>query len=241
MSDKSRTIPISHRAHLHVSTRSGRVTITAEEREDFLIESDVPLRDDKISIDPAERVSIKSGRGGSGWLEIRCPLGADISIGTVSGTVELRGEFDAVRVTTISGSITIDRAELVDARSVSGNIEVQRCSGHCRLRTKSGRISCESAGVAQVSTLSGRIHLGEVTGDVHAQSASGRIEVGMQGSGDVTAQTMSGAVKIEVPPGVHPSPKLRSLSGRPRFDCEEGDDCKIRVRSLSGKIEVLPS
>ena len=63
----------------------------------------------------------------------------------------------------------------------------------------------------------------------------------MQGSGDVTAHTMSGAVKIEVPRGVRPSAKLRTLSGRPHFECEEGNDCKIKVRSLSGKIEVLPS
>ncbi len=100
-------------------------------------------------------------------------------------------------------------------------------------------MSCGSAGNAEVSTLSGRIQLDEVSGNVVAQSASGRIEVGLQTASDVAVSTMSGAVKVQVPKGVRPHPHLRSLSGKPRFECERGDDCYIKAKSLSGKIEVL--
>jgi len=241
MSMDAITIPVPGTAELHVSTRSGRVSITAEERSDVSVESDAPLRDDKVESDATGRVAVKSGRGGSGWLEIRCPAGSDVAIGTVSGTVSLRGQFGAVKVLTVSGTIEVDRAEALDARSVSGSIEVERCSGRCSLTTKSGKAICGGAAEAQVSTLSGQIRLGEMAGNVRAQSASGRIEVGMMGAGDVSVQTMSGAVTVQVPSGLKPHPRLSSLGSRPRFDVEEGNDCEIRVQSLSGRIEVVPA
>jgi hypothetical protein len=51
---------------------------------------------------------------------------------------------------------------------------------------------------------------------------------------------MSGSVRVAVPQGIRPSTRLRSLAGRPRCDCPEGEDCRITVKSLSGKIEVVP-
>ena len=65
------------------------------------------------------------------------------------------------------------------------------------------------------------------------------MELGTQGKGDVAVQTLSGSVRVEVPPDVRPSARLRSLSGRPRCDCELGNDCEIAVQSLSGRIEVV--
>ncbi len=240
MPDQTIVLPIDGRAHLHVGTRSGRVTITAEERDDLRIESGAPLRDEKVRTDDEGKISITAARGGSAWLEIRCPSGADVSIGAVSGRVELRGLFWGVRVTTVSGSIEVEQAELLDARSVSGRITVGRCGGRCRLRTKSGRITCDSAGDMSMSTLSGRIHLGDATGKVHAQSVSGKVEARTQGKDDVAVQTLSGSVRIEIPTGVRPNARLKSRTGRPRCDCEEGDDIQIAVRSMSGKIEVVP-
>lgn len=235
------TLAILGSLELHVGTRSGRISITGEDRQDLHIESDAPIREEKINVDATGRVSLKSSRGGSGWLKLRVPLGADLVIGTVSGSVELHGPVGRARVTTVSGKIDVERAEALDARSISGTITVGDCSGRCRLSSKSGNVSCNSAGQAQVSTISGRIQLDEVSGKVVAQSASGRIEVGLQTASDVAVRTMSGAVRVQVPKGVRPHPHLRSLTSKPRFDCERGDDCEINARTLSGKIEVLPA
>ena len=239
MSEEPVLLSVPGHAELHLATRSGRIEVTAEERADVQIESEGPLRD-KIESDATGRIVVRSPRGGSARLDVRCPIGADVVVGTVAGRVELRGQLGAVRVTTVSGGVDVERAETVDVRSVAGNIEVGYCSGRCRLQTKSGRVACQVAGDVDVSTLSGRIHLHEAS-NVVAQSASGKIDVGLQGKGNVVVQTMSGAVRVEVPEGVRPNARLRSLSGKPRCECEEGDDCDIKIRSLSGKIEVLPS
>ena len=235
------TLEIPGHLELHVGTRSGRVSITGEDRQDLYIESDAPIREEKIRVDATGRVSLKSSRGGSGWLKLRVPLGADLKIGTVSGSVELHGQVGRARVTTVSGKIDVERAEALDARSISGTITVGDCAGRCRLQSKSGSVSCNTAGQAQASTISGGIKLDEVSGKIVAQSASGRIEVGLQAAYDVAVRTMSGAVRVQVPRNVRPHPHLRSLTSKPRFACERGDDCVIKARTLSGKIEVLPA
>jgi DUF4097 and DUF4098 domain-containing protein YvlB len=231
-------IPVPAAAELHLSTSSGRVLVIAEDRSDVLIVEGAP-RPEKIESDATGRVRFPSAKGGSANLEVHCPAGSDLGVGTISGKVTLRGPFGRVRVTTVSSSVEVESAEQIDARSISGSIDVARSTGRCTLQTKSGHATCRSAGEAQVSTLSGRIELG-TTGRVRAQTVSGTIEVGMKAKGDVTVQTISGSVHVEVPRDVRPSAKLRSVSGRPRNDCPPGSDCEIRVRSMSGKIEVVP-
>lgn len=240
MSNDSVVLAVPGTAELHLTTLSGRVTVQAEERSDVVIDSGAPSSE-KIDTDATGRIALTSAKGGSAALEIRCPVGTDVVIGTVSGSVELRGTLGEVRITTVSSSALVERAESVDIRSISGHIELEEVTGRCRLKTKSGKVSCGSAGPASVSTISGKIRLESATSSVLARSASGSIELAMIGKGDVAVQTISGSVRVEVAPGVRPSPKLRSLAGHPRFECEEGDDCKIAVRSMSGKIEVVPS
>jgi len=223
MADDAVVIPVPGTAELHLLTRSGHVEVHAEERDDVVIESGAPS-EHRIESDATGRIKLPSARGGTATLVLRTPTGSDVVVGTISGNVKLQGQLGAVRVTTVSGSIEVDRAEALDARSVAGNIDVDRCSGQCRLQT-----------------ISGLIKLGETAGSVSAQSASGKIEVDMRSAGDVKVRTMSGPVRVAVPRGVRPSTSLRSLSGRPRSECEEGNDCEIRVQSLSGRIEVVPS
>ena len=160
-------------------------------------------------------------------------------VGTISGKVILVGTFGRVRITTVSSDVEVERAETLDVRSVSGNIDVGRCAGSCRLQTKSGRAVCGTTDNAEVSTISGRIQLAKTSGKVRARSVSGGIEVGTQTEGDVSVRTMSGQVKVAVPRGVRPATELKSLTSRPRVECEEGSDCRVAVRSMSGKILVV--
>ena len=238
MSQGPITLAVPGHAELHLTTRSGRVTVTAEDRDDVLIESGAP-REDRIERDATGRISLSAVKPSSS-LEVRCPTGSDLVVGTISGKVRLSGQFGGVRVTTVSSNVEVDRADVLDVRSISGSIDVGHCSGRCRLQTKSGRAACGVTGDAEVSTISGRIQLDKTMGRVRAKSVSGRIEVGTRSDGDVSVRTMSGSVTVAVPQGVRPATMLRSMTGRPRSECEEGGDCQIAVRSLSGKIRVVP-
>jgi len=136
------SIPVPGYADLHLSTRSGHVTVIGEERDDVLIEGGP--RDEHIERDGAGGVRFMSANHGSSNVEVRCPTGSDVAAGTMSGHVRLRGHLGRVRVTTVSGNIEAEHVEAIDARTIAGGIEIERCDGKCALQTKSGRAQCGS-------------------------------------------------------------------------------------------------
>ncbi len=211
--------PLPAGAALRVLTASGRVTVTAEDRDD-------------LEIDPPDRrVELKDGgrtaevRSRSGSLDIRCPRLTDISVGAISGHIQLIGEFGSVKVSAVSGHIEVDSAAGdLDVRSVSGHLTVNACRGRCQLNTKSGHIT-----------------VGNVGGAARATTISGHVELGTSGQGEVELRTISGKVLVRVPPGRHPRAHLRSLSGRIRCDCPQGSDFDLKASTISGAIEVTPT
>jgi DUF4097 and DUF4098 domain-containing protein YvlB len=115
----------------------------------------------------------------------------------------------------------------MDLRSISGSILVDRCLSGCRLQTVSGRTELRSGERIEASTVSGKIQIAETKGDVKVRSVSGNVEIGADGTGGVAIQTVSGSVRVEVPEGSKP-------------ECPEGNDFELKVKSMSGKIEVVP-
>jgi DUF4097 and DUF4098 domain-containing protein YvlB len=190
------------------------VTVTGEDRSDIEVEPD---RRAELSEDGR----VLEVRSQNTALDIRVPVGMNVSVGSVSGSVSLQGRLGTVRVSTVSGSVEVGEAAGVDVRSISGSISVERCASDCRLNTKSGRIN-----------------VGYTEGGVEAHTISGGIEVGTAGKGDVSIKSVSGRVRVEVDPGRHPRPKLRTLSGRTACDCPQGNDFSINAGTISGSIEV---
>lgn len=203
-------------ARLKVVTVSGTVRVASEERQDVEInpsEWRAELSDDERILE----VHSKSQN-----LDIRVPVGLNISVGTVSGNVELLGRFGRVTASSVSGHVRVgDTSGDADVRSISGHIEMGDCAGRCRANTKSGHIE-----------------ISHVADSVQAHTMSGHIEVGTSGQGDVEIKTISGRVAVRIDSGKLPRAKLRSLSGKVRCDCPQGTDFELKVGTISGSIEV---
>ena len=91
--------PADARVRVRISAVSGGVKVTAEARPDVVVDrggAAVANADGAFEIRPARP---------SNAVHVRCPVGADVIIGTRSGGVELRGHFGAVGITSQSGSI----------------------------------------------------------------------------------------------------------------------------------------
>ncbi len=189
---------------------------------------------------PGPVLGIRSPRGGSRDLEVRCPAGTPVSVGTISGDVRLRGDLGPATVTTTSGDVFVDRAAALDVRSISGDLEVDCCSGLCRLITKSGHIMASDTGPAEATTVSGYVQLHRTAGGVDVRTVSGNVELSTDGTEPVSVRTVSGGITVKVPKERLPAAKLRSLSGRISCDCPQGSDFPLAVTSVSGKIEVEP-
>jgi DUF4097 and DUF4098 domain-containing protein YvlB len=216
---------------LHVSSRSGRVRIRATAGASLEVEGG------KVEHHPDGVVRITGSKLGSQKVEVRCPAGCDVIVGTESGAVETRGELRDVRVTTRSGKITIEHARDVDVRTSSGTVEVGECTGTCRVVTKSSNVRVDRADQLECSSASGRVDVGQVR-DAVVRTMSGRVWVATDAAGRVEVRTLSGTVEIEVPAGARPMTHLKSLSGHVHCDCEAGTDGELHVATTSGAIKV---
>ena len=227
---------------IRVLSASGGVTVIAEERPD-------------VDVEPANRmVELKEGRGRhrhhrgilghlrthehgegerqhrpvlevktkSGSLEVRCPTGADVSVGAISGNVKLIGTFGSLKISNVSGGIEIDSATgNVDARAVSGSVHVKNCGGTC-----------------DVSSKSGNVRIDHVEGSAHASTISGGVEIGTAGRQEVELKMVSGGAKVTVLDAKQPRVRFNSLSGKMRCECKQGSDFDLKVRSISGSLEI---
>lgn len=218
---------------LHVATKSGRIRISAEPGAQFAVEGG-SLQTEQ---DGTRRVYVVRG---SGTVDVRCPEGTEVIVGTSSGAIEMRGHIGAARIATKSGGIDVAHCDSVDARTASGRVEIDRCDGECRVTVVSSTVHVGRAGHASVSSVSGTILVDDVdTADV--KNVSGTIELGASATGRVAVRSVSGTVNINVPQDRSPATRLRSVSGSVRCECPEGLDGELDVKTVSGTIRVACS
>jgi DUF4097 and DUF4098 domain-containing protein YvlB len=213
---------------LNVTTRSGKVRVRAGDL-DFVVEGGVVTeREDGIEI--------RRDRGAK-VIDIQCPRGTDLTVGTLSGNIRLEGPLGTVRVASASGKVTVEDTEKLDVRSKSGNVDIGRCAGECRVVVTSAKLQIGEAGWALVAGVSGDIEA-DAVGRADVKTVSGKVELGTTGASDVRVKTVSGTVEIRVPPNAQPSTRLKSISGKIKNDCLAGGDGEISVASVSGTIRV---
>ncbi len=204
---------------LRLHSASGKIHVIAEDRAD--IEVDPPGRQVEFRDDGR----IAEVRSKSSSLQVRVPTGINVSVGALSGFVRLEGTFGSVRVSAMSGSVELDDAlGDVDMRTVNGSLSVKSAAGECCVNSKSGRIT-----VGRVGRLA------------KAATISGMVDLTTDGAEDVEVKTISGHVSVRVPNGKLPRVRFRSLAGKLRCDCEQGDDFEVRAASVSGSVDITPA
>ena len=215
---------------LEITSRSGRVEVRAE-----------PITRPAVLSGPAEILEDGTVRArGSDRIEIACPTGTNVSIGTSSGRVECHGPLGRVAITTSSGRVTIEEATEIEVRSSSGRVDVGHCHGTCRVATTSGTVDIDVADAVDVTVSSGRVSVGAV-GDVAVQGGSGKVEIQLTRVGTTTVRTLSGSVTIAVPEGIAPRLGLQTRSGRTSSEVADGSDGLLAVETSSGRIRIVRS
>lgn len=222
---------------LRLQSRSGRVRVIAEAREDVEAQGE---RLQATEDDGGATLQVRAGRG-SGNLVVRCPAGTDIVVGTHSGGVRLEGQFGDVSITTMSGTIDLEAADQADLRTMSANITVGSCAGAARTSSISGTINGGRTGSAVASTMSGSITFEHVRGEFRARSVGGSIAAVCDGEGAIAVKTVSGTVRITLPAGMRLEACCKTMSGRIECPFPVGNDLRVDAISVSGSIQVVPS
>ena len=226
--------PAAARLRVRISAVSGTVTVTAEQRTDVVVD-----RGGSVETTEDGAVEIRPVRS-SNSIDIRCPEGADVMVGTRSGGINLRGRFGSVGITSHSGSMRVAIAADADLRTASGAVELDECDGQCRASTKSGRISVGATRDVAISTTSGSVAVDAATGTVQLRSVSGSVTVAASGSGPVQASTVSGSIIIRLPAGARPAVRS-SGRGSVRNSFEPGDGVVVDISTVSGSVQLLPA
>jgi DUF4097 and DUF4098 domain-containing protein YvlB len=217
---------------LRITSGSGSVTIHAEDRSDVVVGNGTmtPASDGVLEIRPARP---------SQSLDVRCPGGTDVMVGTASGRIELRGPVGAASATTTSARVTVEAATAADLRTVSGGIEVGTCLGRCRASTQSGSIRVRQADEVAASTVAGSIEVGVARAGVQVRTVSGTVAVGADGAGAIAVKTVSGGVSLRLAHGVRPELHIRTF-GTKSTAVETGHDVRVEITSVSGTVKVQP-
>lgn len=167
-----------------------------------------------------------------------------LNVKTISGKLEMAGRFvlSELTLSNTSGRISI------------GSIT----SGTVVISTISGSIDIGSMqALANVGTTSGSIRVGDASGDGEYKSVSGAVEVTYKAvTGDITAASTSGRVKLTLPALLSFALKATSVSGRidvpfKGASLEGGKHAvsgtvgaspqvHVTLRTISGRIDVLP-
>ena len=136
-------------------------------------------------------------------LEVYLPLAYKntTSIKTSSGNIEV---FDLicskVAIESSSGSISLSSitADTMNIKSTSGRINVGTAHGEISIVSSSGQIDINQAtGIIISKASSGSIVFGTINGNVSAETSSGSIEFGLV-TGSVNAKTTSGPIRCTV-------------------------------------------
>jgi DUF4097 and DUF4098 domain-containing protein YvlB len=217
-------------APLKITTRTGEVRVRVVDGGDLNI-----IRGTSEALESGE-IHVRRAHSES-VVEVECAPNTDVTVGTLSGKVELTGALGAVRIATVSGKIRVEQATRVDVRTKSGKVDIRECTGECRVMTTSSNVHIGHAGRATVAAVSGAVLLESVDA-AEVKSVSGKVLVATGGRERVSVHTVSGKVEIRVPSSVRPATRLRSVSGRIDDACPPGNDCEIAVKSISGAINV---
>lgn len=246
-------IPLGNSARIAVSYISESLFIYDTEGDDivikeYLTESDpdcfakITADDQGILIKHGERRMFSMMRG---YIEVYLPQSffGHLHLKTVSGKIEAlnRLTLSEITVANTSGRIRLGKVMTGTAvlSSVSGTIEVEGLQAE-----------------ADIHTTSGSIRIGSAEGDGDFRTVSGTVDVAfLSVTGDITASSTSGRVRLAIPPLLSFNIKAHSISGSVSVpfggELEKGrhavqgtvgmsPQVNIDLSTVSGRVEIIP-
>jgi DUF4097 and DUF4098 domain-containing protein YvlB len=183
-------------------------------------------------------------------IRISCPPGTDVVAKTVSSDFDARGQYGSVELETTSGDVELgELARDARVRSVSGDVRIERVDQVAEIQTVSGDIRIDrSGGAATLQSVSGDLLVSDAGDAVTLNSVSGDQKAENAGAGPVSAQSVSGDIRIGVRPGVRVWIDAASRSGDVSSQLDvrdgQGDDgpvAELRLQSLSGDVAIVRS
>lgn len=262
------TRPLNADAEVALDNLKGRIEVTTWDRNEIriagergdgtkalLIEGDAAKLRVKIEYPESKGwFGTWNSEGDASQLRVTLPVGASLSVDSVSAEVDVRGVAGRrlsienvsgdvlvlsaareVEIETVSGEVSAELGgDEVEVESVSGDVEVRGdLRGKVSLEAVSGGVQLDSGGAAR------QISAGVVSGDV-------RLRTALQADGRLSAESLSGDLEVILPKSTSAVVRASSFSGDIRsdqgtVDKEEygpGSSLSVTLASGAGRIDL---
>jgi DUF4097 and DUF4098 domain-containing protein YvlB len=227
---------------VRVNIRSGRVSV--EEGEAGVVRLRVDSSDPGFEIH--QRLdTIEAAGGGRTYATVRVPPRAEVDIESASGDIAVATPVARLEASTASGNIDFQTVERLRAKTASGRIRGDRVDGEAECVTASGSIKItQLMDRADLSTRSGEVRLGECAGVVQCATLSGDVRIERITGPVAKFKSMSGDVKLGIPPRTRVELDAESMSGKvslpepnPRPEPPERE-LALKARLVSGDLKL---
>ena len=201
-----------------------------------------------------DRISLRPENGPFGrWesyeLMVHLPPDAEVEASMASAEVLVEAPVRGLKAQLASGDLRASAVEgKMTVKTASGDVLVGRAQGGLEVTTASGDVRVDVAGgPSGVQTASGDVLVERAQGDLQVRTASGEVQVAHFAGPELACKTVSGNVRVGIPPGRILRLDLSTLSGTISNDFplreqgSEGDAAKLSVRTVSGDISLSPS
>ncbi len=251
MSDRHEQFSVGDRPRVEVSTTSGGITI--REGAAAIIEVRLDGSSEHVEIEQVgDTVIIGPPRGGflrriwSSDVTITAPAGTEVQARCGSGDIHVDCAVADLDAAVASGDIRTRRVEGdATVKAASGDVILEHIAGRLEASTASGDVRVGSVdGDVTVNTASGDLSIDHVGGSVLLRTASGNLTIRSLGGQELSAKTLSGNLKVGIPPRRRIDVDLQSLSGKLRNRLPEGDgrppeaEIVVRVNTVSGDVTL---
>jgi DUF4097 and DUF4098 domain-containing protein YvlB len=231
--------PVGDSPSVKVATRSGRVRVEAG--EPGVVRIQVDTRDPTFEASRRGDAILASGeRGGRADVTVHAPSMIDVEVSTASADVEVLTPVGRLEVASASGDVVFDTATRLQTKSASGTVRGNGVEGEARCITASGDIRIGVIGDrADLSTASGDVVIEQCHGELSVASLSGDIRVGRHTGPDLNAKSMSGGVRIGIPPRTRLDIDARTLSGKVSLPPSPAPSPEPPEREMSMKVRLV--
>lgn len=174
--------------------------------------------------------------------ELTVPEMAEITLESVSGSVEVNSVGGDTGISTVSGEIkVISAGDDVRSKSVSGSVYLEGVAGDTSVETVSGQISVkEMLGQTYAKSVSGGIDIesSSVIKSIEGNTVSGSIRAkgALSPEGVYDLKTVSGSIKLQLPPGSKFDLLAKTASGGIHSDFDLTISGRINSKNINGVV-----
>lgn len=188
-------------------------------------------------------------RFAAGDINLTVPPGADFVVRTTSGDIRTGrvsprdAALGRVEVATASGDVKMGSMQSdLRIKTASGDVYADQIGGSLTVATASGDVRVDTVrGDVEITSASGDAHFGTVQGAVGFRTASGDLNIARIAGPSLRGKSLSGDVRLGIPPRREIQLDLNSLSGSLHHDLtptglEPEQRLRLDISAVSGDL-----